>query len=185
MIFDELASISPGHPLVKYHALLKTKKGEDVRGLEPLLKLVPEAANDPAWRQAVWRVYVKLYWAFSSEFAEKRGECAKRPGPTLGLAVSRGFIVDTAINHGADMPSFNHILERMPAKLRDSKDELEWLTAFIDTRYTMLKSGYQHLDTSKTGDRCKLWKRLIDEQNYALRKPFEAYKGYWGTHTVT
>ena len=184
MIFDELADISPGHPMLQYHAKLREKRGEDVRGIEPLLKLIPAAASDPAWRKAVWRVYVDLYWQFAADFADKKGACAKRPGPVLALATSRGFMVDTAINHGADMSSFDTILKRMPAGARESKDEIVWMNAFIDTRYDMLKSGFQHLDTSKTGDRCKLWRQMLDEGNYALAKPIMAYKGYWGSKIV-
>lgn len=184
MIFNELEVIKPGHPLLKYHDALRKKRGDDVKGIEPLLKLVPAAAEDPAWREAVWRVYVNLYWRFAAEFAEKKGACAQRPGPVLALAVSRGFMLDTAINHGAGMSSFADIMKRMPPGVRETRDELDWMHAFIDARYGMLKSGYQQLDTSGTGDRCKLWRGLLDDSNFALARPIAAYRGYWGTQLI-
>jgi hypothetical protein len=93
-------------------------------------------------------------------------------------------MLDTAINHGADYDSFMDIVKRMPDSARGSGDELTWFRAFADAREKMLKSGYQDLDTSRTGHRCKLWKDLVDQGNTALQPPFKAWKGYWGSFTI-
>lgn len=76
------------------------------------------------------------------------------------------------------------IVKRMPSAAQTAKDELAWFRAFADAREKMLKSGYEDLDTSKTGDRCKLWKDLAAGGNTALETPFKAYKGYWGAYTI-
>jgi hypothetical protein len=183
MVVQELANIDPRHPIVKFLPLLKTKRGDDVAGIEQLQTLIKAAGDDRAWQEAVWRVYVDLYWQFAADFADKKGACARRPGPVLALAISRGFVVDTAINHGANLDSFEVILRRMPNP--EERDELRWLQAFIDTREKILRSGYQTLDTSGTGDRCRLWGQLLRDRNFALSRPLTAYRGYWGSYTLT
>lgn len=187
MIVDELAKIQPRSAacdeLLTYRDVLKKKKGDDIKGIEPIKKIIKGLGEDAAWQQAVWKVYVKLYWQFAMDWADKTGKCAKRPGPPLSLAVTRGFMVDTAINHGAEYDSFMDIVKRMPEAARGAKDELVWFKAFADAREKMLKSGYQDLDTSKTGDRCRLWKDLAGS-NTALATPFQAYAGYWGKYTI-
>lgn len=178
MIFDELAAIRPDHPLLRYHEPLKKCKGENVDGIQGLLKDIPALGDDTAWRRAVWRVYIKLYWRFASAFASKTRGCEKRPGPVLTTALAKGFMVDTAINHGADLESFTKILKRM--RRADASTEAEWLEDFMVTRQKMLKSGFEHLDTSKTGDRCKLWLDLLKKGNVDLKLPIQAADGYWG-----
>lgn len=188
MIFDELAKVRPRSAacdeLLQYTDALKKKRGDDIKGIEPIKKIIRGLGDDPAWQQAVWKVYVKLYWQFAMNWADKKGESAKRPGPALTLPVTRGFMVDTAINHGADYGSFMDIVKRMPEAVRSSNEELVWFRAFADAREKMLRSGYQDLDTSKTGDRCRLWKALADGGNTGLKTPFQAYEGYWGKYTI-
>lgn len=58
-------------------------------------------------------------------------------------------------------------------------DEKAWLSDFMLTRRQLLKSGFQDLDTSKTGDRCMLWKALVDTHNLSLARPVSYIKGYW------
>jgi hypothetical protein len=183
LILDQVAAIDPRHPLAAFADPVRKKRGDDVDGIEGVQALIAAAGNDPVWQRAVWRVYVDMYWKFAARFADKTGDCASRPGPRLSLPVSRGFMVDTAINHGADLPSFQHILKRMPNA--NERDELRWLQSFIDTREKLLKSGYQSLDTSKTGDRCRLWTGLLKTGNHGLARPIEAYRGYWGTYKLT
>ncbi len=185
MIFDELDKLDhvseACKELLKYKDKLKSKRGDDIKGIEPIKSIIKKLGDDPSWQRAVWKVYVKLYWRFALDFAAKQGSASKRPGPKLTSAGAKGFMVDTAINHGANMDSFKDILRRMPDD--EIKDETAWLVAFADAREKLLKSGYQDLDTSKTGDRCKLWKELI-RKNPTLKTPIEAYKGYWGSYNV-
>ena len=182
MIFDELATLSPQHPLLKYRAALKKCKGEHVCGIEGLLKDIPRLGDDTAWQAAVWKVYLDLYWKFAKDFAAKTGECASRPGPVLTTALAKGFCVDTAINHGPDMDSFAKILKRM-AKPQE-RDEARWLEDFMRTREKMLKAGFEDLDTSRSGDRCKLWLGVLKQGNVSLQRPIPACNGYWGKGVV-
>lgn len=186
MIFDELSKIKPRSAtcdqLLKFKDVLKNKRGDDIKGIEPIKSLIKKLGDDPAWQRAVWKVYVQLYWKFAMDWAAKRGVAANRPGPVLATATARGFMLDTAINHGADYDSFMVIVKRMTNK--DSRDEIAWVTAFADAREKLLKSGYDDLDTSRTGHRCRLWKQLLQDGNTDLRTPIKAYKGYWGEYTV-
>lgn len=185
MIFDELAKISPRSKacdeLLTYLPALRKKRGDDIKGIEPIKKIIKNLGDDASWRQAVWEVYVKLYWRFAMDWADKKGDSARRPGPPLTLPVTRGFMVDTAINSGADFDSIMYIVKRM--KNSAAKDEVAWTLDFAETRRKILKSGYQDLDTSKTGDRCTLWMELL-KTNPTLQLPFKAYKGYWGSYTI-
>ena len=192
MVFEELQKIQPAHPLLRYHDALRRCRGDAIRGIEPLgpkahappRNLIPglTAANggkpDMAWREAVWRVYVKLYWSFADAFCAKRGECASRPGPPLKTPLALGFLVDAALNHGADMGSMRPILHKMAHP--DASDPDAWLRDFVLARQGLLKSGFQDLDTSKTGDRCKLWLKLLDEKNHDFARPIRCADGYWG-----
>ena len=186
MIFDELAKIQPRSKncdeLLKYRDTLKKKRGDDIKGIEPIKNIIKNLGEDAAWQAAVWKVYVKLYWQFAMDWSDKTGASAKRPGPKLTSALTRGFMVDTSINHGAEYGSLMDVVKRM--RDPDAKDELAWFNDFADARKKMLKSGYQDLDTSKSGDRCDLWKDLAAKGNLKLGTPFEAYKGYWGKYTI-
>lgn len=178
MIFDELATIAPQHPLLKYREALARCRGESTKDIKGLLKDIPALGDDQAWQAAVWKIYVKLYWKFASAFAAKKKQCEKRPGPVLSSPLAKGFLVDTAINHGADLPSFDKIIKRMDNP--NDTNEAAWLADFMTTRQKMLKSGFEELDTSKTGDRCRLWLALLKDGNVTLQRPIKAAKGYWG-----
>lgn len=182
LIFDELAKLCPGHRLLKYHAALRRCKGENVSGVEGLLKDIPRLGDDQDWRRAVWKVYMDMYWRFAADFAAKRGECASRPGPRLDTPLAKGFFVDTAINHGADMSSFRKVVQRMDTP--EAAEPKQWLQDFMRSRQKMLKSGFEHLDTSKTGDRCLLWSAVLAAGNDSLRRPIAAHNGYWGKGLV-
>ena len=86
-------------------------------------------------------------------------------------------MIDTALNHGSDMSSFNPILKAM--KNKDEMDEAIWFFDFCEARRKLLKSGFQDLDTSKTGYRCTLWSELFQSGNVTLKRPMVLYKGYW------
>lgn len=184
MIFEALAKIQPSHPLVRFIPELRKKRGADTKGIEGIEPIIKNLGEDTAWQEAVWRVYVDLYWSFVSRFVAKTGDCAKRPGPVLTLPVSKGFLLDTSINHGADMYSLNAVLKRMPSSKRDVQDEREWMEAFIDTRKDVLVAGIGNLDSSGSGNRCDLWKKLFDINNINLARPIKANRGYWGSNVV-
>jgi hypothetical protein len=185
MVLDALARVQPrsadADALAAFAPAVRRKKGDDIRGIEGIKPLIVALADDPAWQQAVWSVYIKLYWRFAMDWADKKGAAARRPGPKLRTAAGRGFMLDTAINHGADVGSFEPILDRM--RKPRATDEAAWLADFADARKGMLRSGYDNLDTSRTGDRCDLWKALFRD-NPDLATPFKAHKGYWGDFTI-
>lgn len=182
MIFDELARIDPSHALLKYRPALRKCRGENVKGIEGLLRDIPALGEDEAWRTAVWRVYIDLYWKFAAEFAARQGTCSARPGPPLTTPLAKGFMVDTAINHGANLESFNKVVSRMAGP--HVTDEAAWLEDFAKTRRKMLRQGFEQLDTSRTGDRCKLWLALLKDGNTTLQLPIRAANGYWGKGVV-
>lgn len=183
MIFEEIKKLDPKHALVKYIPSLKKCKGGHI---DPGCKSLPQAfkklGTDPTWQRAVWKVYIDLYWTFAAAFASKTGSCAKRPGAVLTSATSKGFMVDTAINHGANLESLQPILKKM--KNPRETDERMWILDFINTRRAILKSGWQDLDTSKSGDRALLWKALVESGNTTLARPIQAHRGYWGQYVI-
>lgn len=168
--------------LLDYKDKLRKKRGDDIDGIEGMKPLIRSLGDDPSWHDAVWRAFLKLYWTFALEWAQKEGAASGRPGPRITSVAGRGFILDTAINHGADMDSFKPIVQRMRHK--DTKDELAWLEDFAQARLDLLRSGYQQLDSSGTGDRCRLWLPLFRD-NPNLAPPIKAYRGYWGKFTLT
>jgi Glycosyl hydrolase family 46 len=128
-VFDHLARIDPSHPLLTYHAALRSAKGGTIRGLEGLAHvggdptkakanydawqpnsrahldhiqgdLATLPLDDPAWRRAVWAAFIELNWSSAADFCAKRGPCATRPGPVLTSPLALGFVVDMSLNHG-------------------------------------------------------------------------------------
>ena len=67
MIFDVIKRLDSKHSLLKYYPALSKAEGDDTTGLKGLEKDIPALGRDAVWRQAVWEIYVKLYWAFVEE----------------------------------------------------------------------------------------------------------------------
>lgn len=168
--------------LLAYSDKLRGKRGDDIRGIEGVKGLIQDLGHDPAWRTAVWEVFLDLYWSFARDWCDKKGSASNRPGPKITSPAGRGFVLDTAINHGADVESFGPILRRM--RNRNARVEADWLVDFATARQGLLKSGYQDLDTSGTGDRCPLWIALFRD-NPDLTPPIQAHEGYWGKYTIS
>lgn len=187
LVLDALAQVpersAACEELLGFRDALARKRGDDIRGIEGMKPLIQRLGDDPAWQEAVWRAFIDLYWTFALDFADKRGEASGRAGPRIKSVAGRGFVLDTAINHGADMASFEPILDRMRGG-GDAEDEVAWLEAFARARRDLLRSGYQELDTSGTGDRCELWLPLFRD-NPELVPPIKAHPGYWGKFTLS
>jgi hypothetical protein len=179
MILKELQKINPKHKLVKYIPAMEKTKGEDVRGLENLGKDIHSLGDDKEWQQAVWDIYIKLYWSFARNFSDK---LINRPGARLTSPLTRGFMVDTALNHGANLESFGPILKGMGNQ--EEQDEAKWFLDFCESRRKLLKRGFQDLDTSKTGDRCTLWANIFKDGNTNLVRPIKCFRGYWGDKVI-
>ena len=175
---------------------LGEKAKKDPRNLIPKLTAANGGKPDMAWRAAVWHVYIQMYWKWAKAFCAKErvdgdADARSRPGPVLTTPLALGVMLDTALNLGGDMDSFKPILRRMkpPHKSDASKspfsdpaaatDERAYLRLFLEARRKLLKSGADDLDTSKTGDRCKLWLELLDAGNETFQRPFVHAHGYW------
>ena len=177
-ILDELATIRADHPLLKYHhSGWNGVGGMDMdtgTGTGGLVTDLAALVHDAAWQQSVWRVYIRLYWNFAMSFAAKTKECALRLGPVINSAVGKGFMVDTAIAHGANLPSFLKIMKRMrcPGAVREEK----WLMDFMTTR--------EHMMGNRGRDRSRAWKKLLGFGNLSLRLPIRVCDGHWGQNIV-
>ena len=182
MVLESLQKINKAHPLVKFIPAMRKTKGDDIRGLENLGKVINNLGDDKEWQEAVWDIYVKLYWTFAADFSDKTNSAKNRPGPVLTSPLTRGFMIDTSLNHGADISSFEPILKNM--KNKNEMDEGKWFLDFCESRRKLLKAGFQQLDTSKTGDRCTLWANIFKEGNVSLKRPIACYPGYWGKNIV-
>lgn len=186
MILDKLNRISPRsnecNELLQFREAVRNKNGSDsTHGIEPIEAIIHKLGDDPAWQQAVWKVYLKLYWRFAMDWCDKKGECADRPGPVLTNPASRGFMLDVCVNHGADMDSVMTLVRRMDEADRNANDEIQWIVALAKKRRQRLKRRKTPVfDTSFTGDRCTLWLELFSN-NPTLTPPFNVYKGYWWT----
>jgi hypothetical protein len=186
MILDELSQISPRstecNELLRFREEVRSKNGSDsTRGIKPIEAIIHNLGDDPAWQQAVWKVYMKLYWRFAMNWCDKKGGCATRPGPVLTTPASRGFMLDVCVNHGADMDSVMTLVRRMDEADRNANDEIQWIVALAKKRRQRLRRRKAPIfDTSFTGDRCTLWLDLFSG-NPNLNTPFEVYKGYWWT----
>lgn len=178
MVLKDLQKINPNHKLVKYIPAMEKTEGEDVRGLEHLGKDIESLGDDKEWQQAVWNIYIELYWSFARDFADKR---VNRPGAKMTSPLTRGYIVDVALNHGANLESFGPILRGM--KNKDEEDEAKWFLDFCESRRRFLR-GNNGYDTSRTGDRCTLWANLFKTGNTSLDRPIKCFKGYWGNATI-
>jgi len=203
-IWKELKQLDPDHPLVvKYMDAMESAKGGNISGLEGLAhvngdptKAVAKYSNwtpngrthldhimgdfatmdvDETWRRAVWRAFLRLNWESAAHFCNKTGPCAERPGPVLTTPLSKGFIVDTSLNHGdcrwwATSDTWGAIWNEMDSH---PSSETSWLKKFMKARRRVLRSGFQGLDWSKSGDRVSLWKSLLNDGNTDLDRPIE------------
>lgn len=200
-VFEHLQRINPAHKLVKYLPALRKVKGGDLRGIEGLghvggdpKKAQPDwkkwsaenptavydhiqgdlatlKADDTDWQRAVWRSFVEYRWKSAAAFVNKTGPCKNRPGPVLTTPLAKAFVVDTCINHGP-AEHWEHDEEwKFVHEAKDSADEEAYLSQLIEARRKMLKSGFRGLDWSKTGGRCLLYAKLLQEKNLDLKRP--------------
>ena len=144
-VFDKLRKLNSTHPLLRFYDTLKKKTGSDVSGLRDLPRAIQGLGDDKHWRGAVWDVYVDEYWTFVAQFFNKTQGTENRPGPVIKTPLVKGFIVDTAINHGPDLESFQVILNKMKKK-KNNGDEKEWFKDFAQARHDILESGFEVLD---------------------------------------
>lgn len=146
--------------------------------------------DDEDWARAVWTTYDAEYWKSAADFCLKQGRCSKRPGPILSTPLALGIMVDTSLNHG---PAWYWKEEQTWTKIfsgmrhPENTDQATWLDDFLDSRRRLLRSGFMGLDWSKTGDRCLLWRHVVDAKNWTLTRPIHlanSKSGIWQKNLV-
>ena len=175
VILENLRARKETHKLLGFYNALKMKRGPDVDGIQGIVRAIQTLGNDKDWQGAVWDEYVNEYWVFVTRFCNLT---LTRPGPVLNTPLVKGFILDAAINHGPDIEAYQVIFDEM--KNKNNPDEKEWFKDFAATRHNILASGYEHLDTSNTGDRSTLWLNMANvDNNWNLARPIQPFEGYW------
>ena len=185
IVLDELFKRSRGHPLCRFRDAMRKTRGENRSGLGGFEAAAKASEADAAYREAQWVVADKLYWTFARDYCAKKGRCTSRPGPVLKSPLAIGAMYDTSLNHGSEPSSFKKIEQGMSD--RNSGDEGRWIKDFMESRFKLLKSGYQDLDTSGTGARARIWQQLVNEKNWRLDRPIAVYNGkgaYWDSQFI-
>ena len=170
-------------PVSKDAGAMAKTRGEDRTGLGGFEAAAKASADNAAYREAQWSVATDLYWKFAVDYCAKKGRSTGRPGPVMKSPLAIGAMYDTALNHGPN--GFGKIEKGMADAT--SGPEGRWITDFEESRYRLLKSGYQDLDTSGTGARARIWQQLVKEGNWDLKRPINVYKGngaYWGAQVI-
>jgi hypothetical protein len=175
IVLKRTAAADPSCPVSKYAPAMAKTRGENRSGLDGFEAAAKASAQNVAFRESQWSVAIEHYWNFAREYCTK---AANRPGPVLESPLALGLMYDTALNHGGSVNSFNHIVKKM--RNPGGGTEGAWIKDFCAARKALLKSGFQDLDTSGTGDRANIWAKLVDEGNWTLERPIRVARGYWG-----
>lgn len=159
-VFRDLKKHSPLHHLLKYIPALEKVNGSDSTvGLENLPADL-KVHGDEAWRRSVWNGILHHYWRPAMKFAESLG---------LKFPISKGFLYDLALNHGANCIS--RFAKRVKAATpTQGGDERAWLSELIAVR----QHNIVHEDRSTNSgqpDRCILWRSILDAGNVDLKRP--------------
>ena len=179
IVLKRTAAADPSCPVARYASAMAKTRGENRAGLDGFEAAAKASAQSVAYREAQWSVAIEHYWNFAREYCTK---AANRPGPVLASPLALGLMYDTALNHGGSVNSFSYIVKKM--RNPNGGTEGAWIQDFCAARKALLKSGFQDLDTSGTGDRANIWARLVDEGNWELTRPIKVAKGYWGANLV-
>ena len=183
LVLRKTAAVDASCPVSKYAGAMAKTRGEDRTGLGGFEAAAKASADNAAYREAQWSVATDLYWKFAVDYCAKKGRSTGRPGPVMKSPLAIGAMYDTALNHGPN--GFGKIEKGMADAT--SGPEGRWITDFEESRYRLLKSGYQDLDTSGTGARARIWQQLVKEGNWDLKRPINVYKGngaYWGAQVI-
>lgn len=159
-VFRDLKKHAPNHALTKYIPALEKVNGTDSTvGLENLPADL-KAHGDEAWRKSVWNGILHHYWQPAMKFAETQG---------LKFAISKGFLYDLALNHGANcMSKFaKRVKVASPAK---GGDERAWLRELIAVRQHNIVNEDRSTNSGQP-DRCIMWRSILDKDNVDLKRP--------------
>jgi len=172
-VFKDLQKLKPDHPLLKYLPVLAKVNGTDnTRGLESLAADLKKY-GDSYWRQAVWDGILYFYWNTAINYAAKMG---------LKTAISKGFLYDLALNHGAEQMSVMGRRVKAPAPIAGG-DEKTWLSELISVRQTIITK--EDLSTnSGQPDRCIMWNSILKSGNVDLKRPIRNLVCYGEAFTI-
>ncbi|OVE45741.1 chitosanase [Chromobacterium violaceum] len=106
--------------------------------------------NNPAWRDAMWNTFYKVYIQYSVQQARQRG---------FSSALTIGSFVDTALNQGATGDSGT--LQGLLSRSGNSGDEKTFMTAFYAQRSKIVDTNdYNQPPNGK--NRVKQWSTLLN-----------------------
>lgn len=161
-VLEELQKINPNHHLVKYIPKVRAVDGtSSTKGLENLIPDIHNLGDDKEWKEAVWKIIIKLYWGPAMDVAKEYG---------CKYAISKGFLYDLALNHGSDE------MEKMIIKIKDvphpinGGDEKLWLAKLIDIRQHIIVNVDRSTNNGQP-DRCIMWRSILNSNNVNLNKP--------------
>lgn len=171
--FQNLKSINPKHPLLKYlPVLIKVDNTDNTSGLENLandLKLY----GDKEWRSSVWNTILHFYWTPSMQFAESIG---------LKYPISKGFVYDLSLNHG--FLEVSKMADKVTTPIPNKGgDEKKWLEEYMAVRQHIITK----VDTSTNNgqpDRVLLWKSVLTKGNVNLDRPLTQLLCYGDTFSI-
>ncbi len=159
-VFEDLIKLNPTHELTRYIAALKKVNGtKSTTGLENLPNDIKKY-NDVYWKQAVWDGIIRFYWEPAMAAANSL---------ELSSALAKGFLFDTALNHGASQIKVMSRKVKLPPP-NTIETEKEWLAQFIDVRKNIIMNVDRSTNSGQP-DRCLLWKSILDKGNLSLTRP--------------
>ncbi|AVG14602.1 chemotaxis protein [Chromobacterium vaccinii] len=113
--------------------------------------------NNPAWRDAMWNTFYKVYIQYSVQQARQRG---------FSSALTIGSFVDTALNQGAAGDSGT--LQGLLSRSGNSSDEKTFMTAFYAQRSKIVDTN--HYNQPPNGkNRVKQWSTLLNQGETDLK----------------
>ncbi|KAJ3042899.1 hypothetical protein HDV00_006461 [Rhizophlyctis rosea] len=159
-VVTRLSQIKPDHPLVKYIPALREVDGTD--STKPLKHFAKDLKKhcDDAWKCAVWEGIIYHYWKPAMDFAEQIG---------CHYPITKGFLYDLALNHGADQMAAMAARIAVPPPCRDG-NEKEWLAHLIWVRRYIIMNEDPSTNDGQT-DRCDMWNSVLDTGNVGLQRP--------------
>jgi chitosanase len=169
-VFQQLQQINNQHPLLRYLRVLQMVNGTNsTQHLHTLEQDLLKYQNDADWRKAVWRGILHFYWRPAMQFAT---------GHSLHLPITKGFLFDLALHHGAD--AINRMADMVRTCAGGEADEQRWLMEMIAVRKNIIQ---QSQDLGPT-DRCDMWYSILRANNLYLQRPLRNLCCYGDTFQI-
>lgn len=172
-VFRDLQKLKSDHPLLSYlPALVKVNGTAKTTGLTNLAKDI-KAHDDQYWRQAVWDGILHFYWNAAIKYVQSLG---------LNYPISKGFLYDIALNHGAEqLPVMG---KQVTAKAPNAGgDEKNFLAELIAVRQNIITKVDPSTNNGQP-DRCIMWNSVLKSGNVNLDRPIKNLVCYGDTFTI-